>query len=87
MRDLISPKIVSTSSSCSANHAVGVGVLGLEVGDRVGVVAVAQPRPRVVDAAGGAIPVMFDLFGDGFVHGRHRVIRAPAAAFADLRRV
>ena len=43
---------------------IGVRVLGLEVGDGVGVVAVAQPRPRILDAAGRAVPVMFDLLGD-----------------------
>ena len=57
-RDRISSKIVvdQRRSAGSANHAAGVGVLRLEVGDRRRVVAVAQPRPGVVDGAGRAVP-------------------------------
>ena len=43
----------------------GVGVLGFEVGDRVGVLAVAQPGPRVVGGPGGALPRVRLLRGDG----------------------
>ena len=50
---------------------VGERVLGLEVGDRVRVAAVAQPGPWIGDSAGRAIPVVFDLLGDGFVHAVH----------------
>ena len=45
---------------CAADH-----VLGLEVGDRVRVVAIAQPRERVVERTGRPVPGVRDLLGDG----------------------
>ena len=47
---------------------VGVGILGLEVGDRGRVVTVAQPRIRVVDGAARALPGVRATLRSGFVH-------------------
>ena len=82
----ISWKIVSTSSSWSANHDRGVGVLGLQVGDRVGVLAVGEPGPRVVGGPGRALPRVGlgrGGRGTGFGHGStfsrfgHRIVPRP----------
>ena len=43
----------------------GDRVLGLEVGDRVRIVAIAQPRERVVERTGRPVPGVRDLLGDG----------------------
>ncbi len=45
----------------------GEAVLGLEEGDRVGIVPIAEPRKRIVDVAGRAVPRVRDL-----LHGRRR---------------
>ena len=66
-RDLISSNSVLDQVGVLVEERVGVGVLGLEVGDRVGVVAVAQPGPRVVDGAGRALPRVRLGRGDGRV--------------------
>ena len=49
MRLLISSKIRSWSSARGANHSSRERVLGFEVGDGVGVVAVTEPRVLVDD--------------------------------------
>ena len=48
---------------------VGEDVLGFQVGNGVGVVTIAQPRPRIVDVARGAMPHVRHLLGDGRVSG------------------
>jgi hypothetical protein len=47
-----------------------VGVLGFEIGDGVGVVAIAQPGVGVVDVAAGAMPRVGLLLGDRRGHRR-----------------
>ena len=51
----------------------GVVVLGLQVGDRVGIVAVEQPRERVLDGPGRAFPRVWFGRCDGLAEvGRRR---------------
>ena len=49
-----------------------VRVLGLEVGDRRGIVLVPEPGIRIVDRAGRAVPGVGSLFGLGREHGAGR---------------
>jgi hypothetical protein len=55
---------------------VGVGVLGLEVGERVGIVAVGQPRPRIVHGTGRTVPGVGDALGDGRLEHGGSVVTA-----------
>ena len=76
-RDLISSNSFVDELLALVEPGVGVVVLGLEVGDRVGVVAVAEPLERILDVAGRAVMDVGDMFGAWFDHlPRVRVVAA-----------
>ena len=65
---------------------VGVGVLGLEVGNGVGILPIPHPRPRILGRAGGPVPDMGDSLGDGGIRHRVRVAMPCLRRRSPLRR-
>jgi hypothetical protein len=64
--DLLEHRLHQRGTRCEPR--IGVRVLGLQVGNGVGIVAVAEPRPRIAGRPRRAAPFERDLLGNGCFH-------------------